>query len=83
MREGVTGHLAGCHPDFRDALAPLRYQALLVSQLTAKVVRRLEDAGVEVCVLEGAAVAAAAWDEPSARLTSDVDALVTLHPIAI
>ncbi len=39
--------------NFRDALAPLRYQALLVSRLTAKVVRRLEDAGVEVCVLKG------------------------------
>ena len=45
VREGVTGLLAGRHPDFRDALAPLRYGALLVSQLTAKVVRRPQGCG--------------------------------------
>ncbi len=53
-----------------------RYRNALLFAEAATAIRALSDAGVDTCLLKGAALAVTVYDEPALRPMSDVDILV-------
>lgn len=74
--EGVGGLVKGGGPRAERALASIRAKTMVTTRLTRRLVDALEHAGVHCCVLKGVAAASAAWEDPSARQSGDVDLLV-------
>jgi len=75
QRHGVLGLFPLRHPAMANALAAARARSLRALKFTHRVVGAIENAGIPVVVLKGAA-AASRWPDPTLRQQSDVDVLV-------